>query len=64
MDVRQGVHVGCSLLILVRGPKVVCPPPVQLPHFQGMCRNASFVMTDLQLNLKWAEGNGKGLNSG
>lgn len=58
MDVRQGVNLSCSLLILVRGPKVICPQPVQLSHFHGMYRNTAFVMTDLQLNLKWAEGKG------
>lgn len=57
--VRQGVNLSCSLLILVGGPKVICPSPVQLSHFHGMYGNTSFVMADdLQLNLKWAEGKG------
>lgn len=58
VDVRQGVNLSCSLLILVGGPKVICPPPVQLSHFHGMYRNTSFVMTNLQLNLKWTEAKG------
>lgn len=56
MDVRQGVNLSCSLLILVGSPKMICPSPVQLSNFHGMYRNTSFVMIDLQLNLKWAEG--------
>lgn len=56
MDVKQGVNLSCSLLILVGSPKMVCPSPVQLSNFHGMYRNTSFVMIHLQLNLKWAEG--------
>lgn len=58
IDVRQGVNLSCSLLILVGGHKVICPSPVQLSHFHGMCGNTSFVMADLQLNLKLTEGRG------
>lgn len=51
MDVRHGMNLSCSLLILVGGPKMICPPPVQLSHFHGMYRNI-----DLQLNFKWTDG--------
>lgn len=58
MDMGQGVNLSLQSSYLGGGPKLICLPPVQLSHFHGMYRNTSLVMTDLQLNLKWAEGKG------